>query len=380
MDIYQESAEFHKKYKGKLEVKSKVPMKGKDDLALAYTPGVAEISRMIYRDKSISNTHTLKGNTIAVVSDGSAILGLGNLGPDAALPVMEGKCVLFKEFADVDAFPICLDTQDVEEIIKTVKYLAPTFGGINLEDISAPRCFEIENRLKAELDIPVMHDDQHGTATVVLAGLINALKVRNSNKEEVRVVINGAGAAGNAISDLLFKYGFKNIIVVDSSGAIYKGRPDLSPAKENLASYTNINKITGSLKEVIKGADIFIGVSIGGALNEELIQSMNQKPIIFALANPVPEIMPDEAKKAGAYIVATGRSDFPNQINNVLAFPGIFRGALDNKISQITDEMLIRAAGNLANIVEVPGVDKILPDPFDKRVSKAVAKAICVVE
>src|SRR5680860_96343 len=380
MDIYQESAEFHKKYKGKLEVKSKVPMKGKDDLALAYTPGVAEISRMIYRDKSISNTHTLKGNTVAVVSDGSAILGLGNLGPDAALPVMEGKCVLFKEFADVDAFPICLDTQDVEEIIKTVKYLAPTFGGINLEDISAPRCFEIENRLKAELDIPVMHDDQHGTATVVLAGLINALKVRNSNKEEVRVVINGAGAAGNAISDLLFKYGFKNIIVVDSSGAIYKGRPDLSPAKENLASYTNINKITGSLKEVIKGADIFIGVSIGGALNEELIQSMNQKPIIFALANPVPEIMPDEAKKAGAYIVATGRSDFPNQINNVLAFPGIFRGALDNKISQITDEMLIRAAGNLANIVEVPGVDKILPDPFDKRVSKAVAKAICVVE
>ena len=380
MDIYQMSAEFHKKYKGKLEVKSKVPMKGKDDLALAYTPGVAEISRMIYRDKSISNTHTLKGNTIAVVSDGSAILGLGNLGPDAALPVMEGKCVLFKEFADVDAFPICLDTQDVEEIIKTVKYLAPTFGGINLEDISAPRCFEIENRLKAELDIPVMHDDQHGTATVVLAGLINALKVRNSNKEEVRVVINGAGAAGNAISDLLFKYGFKNIIVVDSSGAIYKGRPDLSPAKENLASYTNINKITGSLKEVIKGADIFIGVSIGGALNEELIQSMNQKPIIFALANPVPEIMPDEAKKAGAYIVATGRSDFPNQINNVLAFPGIFRGALDNKISQITDEMLIRAAGNLANIVEVPGVDKILPDPFDKRVSKAVAKAICAVE
>ena len=380
MDIYQQSAEFHKKYKGKLEVKSKVPLNGKKDLSLAYSPGVAEISRMIYKDKSISNTHTLKGNTIAVISDGSAILGLGNLGSDAALPVMEGKCVLFKEFAGVDAFPICLDTQDVEEIIKTVKYLAPTFGGINLEDISAPRCFEIENRLKAELDIPVMHDDQHGTATVVLAGLINALKVRNSNKEEVRVVINGAGAAGNAISDLLFKYGFKNIIVVDRSGAIYKGRPELSPAKEKLASYTNKNKITGSLKQVIEGADIFIGVSIGGALTDELIQSMNQKPIIFALANPVPEIMPDEAKKAGAYIVATGRSDFPNQINNVLAFPGIFRGALDNKVSQITDEMLIRAASNLANIVEAPGVNKILPDPFDKRVSKAVAKAICVLE
>ena len=379
MDIYQQSAEFHKKYKGKLEVRSKVPLRDKKDLSLAYSPGVAEISRMIFKDKSISNTHTLKGNTIAVISDGSAILGLGNLGPDAALPVMEGKCVLFKEFAGVDAFPICLDTQDVEEIIKTVKYLAPTFGGINLEDISAPRCFEIENRLKAELSIPVMHDDQHGTATVVLAGLINALKVKSLNKEEVMIVINGAGAAGNAISDLLFKYGFKNIIVVDRSGAIYQGRPNLSLAKQTLAAYTNKHKVVGNLEEVIKGADIFIGVSVGGALNAQLVQSMSERPIIFALANPTPEIMPDEAKNAGAYIVATGRSDFPNQINNVLAFPGIFRGALDNKVSQITDEMLIRAASNLANIVESPTVDRILPDPFDKKVSEAVARAISMV-
>ena len=379
MDIYQQSADFHKKYKGKLEVRSKVPLRDKKDLSLAYSPGVAEISRLIFKDKSISNTHTLKGNTIAVISDGSAILGLGNLGPDAALPVMEGKCVLFKEFAGVDAFPICLDTQDVEEIIKTVKYLAPTFGGINLEDISAPRCFEIENRLKAELSIPVMHDDQHGTATVVLAGLINALKVKSLNKEEAKIVINGAGAAGNAISDLLFKYGFKNIIVIDRSGTIYQGRPDLSPAKERLAAYTNKNKVVGNLEEVIKGADIFIGVSIGGALNVQLVQSMSERPIIFALANPSPEIMPDEAKNAGAYIVATGRSDFPNQINNVLAFPGIFRGALDNKVSQITDEMLIKAASNLANIVQSPTADKILPDPFDKKVSEAVAGAISMV-
>lgn len=376
MDIYQESANFHKKYKGKLEIKSKIPLEGKLDLSLAYSPGVAEVSRLIHKDKAVSYTHTLKGNTVAVISDGSAILGLGNLGPHAALPVMEGKCILFKNFANVDAFPICLDTQDTEEIIKTIKYLAPTFGGINLEDISAPRCFEIERRLKAELDIPVMHDDQHGTATVVLAGLINALRLRKSNKEGVKVVVNGAGAAGKAVADLLYKYGFQNIIILDSVGAIYEGRSDLNEAKKELATYTNKNKEVGKLDEIIKEADIFIGVSIGGILSQNMVNSMNDKPIIFALANPTPEIMPDEAKEAGAYIVATGRSDFPNQINNVLAFPGIFRGALDNKVIQIEDEMLIRAASNLANIVTDLEPNKILPDPFNKGVALAVAKAI----
>lgn len=376
-DVYQESLELHRKNRGKLELKSKVSLSTKEDLSLAYTPGVSEICRLIASDKSAALTHTMKGNTIAVVSDGSAILGLGNLGPEAALPVMEGKAILFKEFAGVDAFPICLDTQDTEEIIKTVKYLAPNFGGINLEDIAAPRCFEIEERLKAELNIPVMHDDQHGTALVVLAGLINAIKLRNLSKEGAKILINGAGAAGLAITDLLLRYGFKNLIICDSKGAIYEGREDLNEAKVKYAKLTNRQQLQGELGEVIKGLDIFIGVSQGGVLNEAMVESMNERPIIFALANPVPEIMPELAKAAGAYVVATGRSDFPNQLNNVLAFPGIFRGALDNKVSQITDEMLIKAAVKLASLVESPNPDFVLPNPFDKKVAPAIAQEIC---
>jgi malate dehydrogenase (oxaloacetate-decarboxylating) len=318
----------------------------------------------------------LKGNTVAVVSDGSAILGLGNLGPEAALPVMEGKCVLFKQFAGVDAFPICLDTQDSEEIIKAVKLIAPSFGGINLEDISAPRCFEIEERLKAELDIPVMHDDQHGTATVVLAGLINALQVAGLKKEAVKVVLNGSGAAGVAIAKLLLEYGFINITVCDSQGIISGDRPGLNPTKQELVRLTNLSGQTGSLADALIGADIFIGVSKGGVLSVEMVKTMSSQPIIFALANPVPEIMPDIAKNAGAFVVATGRSDFPNQINNVLAFPGIFRGALDNGVRQITDLMLISAAEALASCVVSPSVDKVLPGPFEPEISSSVARAI----
>ena len=374
-DVYEESLALHKEHRGKLEIKSKVPLLTKEDLSLAYTPGVSEICRLIASDKSASMTHTMRGNTVAVISDGSAILGLGNLGPEAALPVMEGKCVLFKAFADVDAIPLCLDTQDTEEIIKTVKYLAPNFGGINLEDISAPRCFEIEERLKKELDIPVMHDDQHGTALVVLAGLINATKLRGLNKETAGILINGAGAAGLAITDLLLKYGFKNITLCDSKGTLYIGRPDLNEAKQKMVLLTGQteNKL---FTEAIKGKDIFIGVSKGNILSEEQVLSMNERPLIFALANPTPEIMPEAAKRAGAYIVATGRSDFPNQLNNVLAFPGIFRGALDNKVAQITDAMLVRAAENLAALVTNPNPELILPDPFNKEVAKAVARAI----
>lgn len=375
-DVYQQSLELHKNNRGKLEIKSKVPLNNREDLSLAYTPGVSEVCRLIAADKSAALTHTMKGNMIAVVSDGSAILGLGNLGPEAAIPVMEGKCVLFKEFAGVDAFPICLATQDTEEIIKTVKYLAPNFGGINLEDISAPRCFEIEERLKAELDIPVMHDDQHGTALVVLAGLINAIKLRGLTKDDAKILINGAGAAGLAITDLLLNYGFKNIIVCDSKGSIYEGRPDLNEAKIKYAKLTNQEKINQPLAEAIKGRDIFVGVSLGGVLSEEMVGSMNEKPIIFALANPTPEIMPEAAKRAGAFIVATGRSDYPNQLNNVLAFPGIFRGALDNKVAKITDQMLVRAAEKLAALVSEPNPELILPNPFDKEIAKTVASAI----
>jgi len=375
-DVYQESLALHLKNHGKLAVTSKVPLADKNDLSLAYTPGVAEVCRAIAKDKSLTLTHTMKGNMVAVISDGSAILGLGNLGAEAALPVMEGKCVLFKEFSGVDAFPICLDTQDEEEIIKTVKYLAPVFGGINLEDISAPRCFNIESRLKEELSIPVMHDDQHGTATVVLAGLINALKLRGLKKETVKLLINGSGSAGLAVADLLIKYGFRNIIVCDSQGALYSGREGLNSEKEKMAARSNHQKLSGSLAEVIKGMDVFVGVSAAGVLSPEMIKTMNERPIIFALANPSPEVMPDVAQAAGAYVVATGRSDFPNQLNNVLAFPGIFRGALDNKVVQITDEMLMRAAESLAAVVENPTVDLILPSPFNKDVAKAVAKAI----
>jgi malate dehydrogenase (oxaloacetate-decarboxylating) len=375
-DVYEQSVELHKNNRGKLEIKSKVPLNTKEDLSLAYTPGVSEVCRLIAKDKSAALTHTMKGNMIAVVSDGSAILGLGNLGPEAAIPVMEGKCILFKEFAGVDAFPICLDTQDTEEIIKTVKYLAPNFGGINLEDISAPRCFEIEERLKAELNIPVMHDDQHGTALVVLAGLINAIKLRGLTKDDAQILINGAGAAGLAITDLLLNYGFKNIVVCDSKGSIYEGRSDLNDAKIKYAKLTNQAKINAPLVEAIKNKDIFVGVSLGGVLSEEMVSSMNERPIVFALANPTPEIMPEAAKRAGAYIVATGRSDFPNQLNNVLAFPGIFRGALDNKVTKITDLMLTRAAEKLSALVSEPNPELILPNPFDKEISKTVASAI----
>lgn len=374
-EVYAKSLELHKSLGGKLEVASKVPLSDKNDLSLAYTPGVAQVCREIASDPKTVYDYTLKKNTVAVVSDGSAILGLGNLGAKAAIPVMEGKAILFKQFAGVDAFPICLDTQDTEEIIKAVKQIAPVFGAINLEDISAPRCFEIERRLQTELDIPVMHDDQHGTAVVVLAGLINALKVRGSEKSAVKVVFSGAGAAGTAIAELLIRYGFKNIVVLDSKGAIWQGREDLNEEKKILASKTNPSNERGDLASVIKGADIFIGVSKAGLLTAEMVQSMANRPIIFALANPVPEIMPDVAKSAGAFIVATGRSDFPNQVNNVLGFPGLFKGALRNKIKQFTDEMFVRAAENLAKTV-TPTVDKILPTPFDEGVAEKVAAAM----
>lgn len=375
-DYQQESLELHHQHQGKIATAISVPLENKHDLSLAYTPGVAAVCLAIAADKSQARSLSIKGRTIAVISDGSAVLGLGNIGPEAALPVMEGKCALFKSFADVDAFPICLDTQDSEEIIKTVKYLAPVFGGINLEDISAPRCFEIERRLQAELDIPVMHDDQHGTATVVLAALINALKLRESKKEEVKVVVSGAGAAGNAIVRLLLGYGIKHVSVCDRQGLLYAGRPDLSGEKFELASITNLSKQSGVLTEALLGADVFIGVSSADLVTAAMIQSMAKRPVIFALANPVPEIMPEEAEAAGAYVVASGRSDFKNQINNVLIFPGVFRGALDNNVRLITDEMLVQAAEALAALVDDLSVDKILPDPFDQRVAKTVATAI----
>jgi malate dehydrogenase (oxaloacetate-decarboxylating) len=374
--VYEDSLALHKKFHGKLEVKGKIELKDKKDLSLAYTPGVGQVCVEIGKDKELAREYTIKRNTVAIVSDGSAILGLGNLGAHAAIPVMEGKALLFKEFGGVDAFPICLDTQDTEEIIKAVKQIAPVFGGINLEDIAAPRCFEIEERLKAELDIPVFHDDQHGTAVVILAGLINAIKLRDLDKASAKVVMNGAGAAGTSVAKLLLRYGFKNIVVLDSQGAIYKDRADLNSAKQALAQITNPQLLKGNLTEVLMGADIFIGVSKGNLLTEEMVRSMNERPIIFALANPVPEIMPDLAERAGAFIVATGRSDFKNQVNNVLAFPGIFRGALDNGIKQITDDMLIKAAEGLASVVKDPSVEQILPNVFDKDVALVVAAAI----
>jgi len=376
-DDYSESVELHRKNKGKLETKSKVSVGIRQELSLGYSPGVAGVCREIAADKNKSFELTFRGNAVAVISDGSAILGLGNLGAEAALPVMEGKAILFKEFGGVDAFPICLATQDTEEIIKAVKFLAPNFAGINLEDISAPRCFEIEERLKAELDIPVMHDDQHGTAVVVLAGLINALKLRGSSKENIKAVINGAGAAGIATCKLLLRYGFRDIVMCDSTGVIYEGRIEgMNPVKEEMARITNQAGKKGTLADAVKGADVFIGMSAPDVLKAEMIRTMNEKPVIFALANPVPEIMPDSAKEAGAYIMASGRSDFPNQVNNVLAFPGIFRGALDHRVRQITDDMLIRAAEAIAESVENPTPDNIIPDPFDGNVPKKVAEAI----
>ena len=372
-DTNNQALELHRKHCGKLEVRSKVPLQNRHDLSLAYTPGVAKVCEEIARDKNLAKVYTIKKNTVAVITDGSAVLGLGNLGALGALPVMEGKCALLKEFAGVDAFPICLDTQDTEEIIKTIKNIAPVFGGINLEDISAPRCFEIERRLKQELDIPVMHDDQHGTAVVVLAGLINSLKLKNLSKEQARVVMNGAGAAGTAIAKFLIFYGFKNIVVCDRAGAIYKGRAELSQEKKELAEITNESLFQGSMGECLVGADIFIGVSARDVLTEVMVKQMNPKPIIFALSNPYPEIDPKLAKQAGAYIIATGRSDVPNQVNNVLAFPGIFRGALDNNVRELDTAILIKVAENLAGYVKSPSPEFILPDPLDKEVAKVVA-------
>lgn len=367
---------FHKKYKGKIEVISRVPVTNREELSLAYTPGVAEPCKEIAKDVGRVYDYTRKGNLVAVVSDGSAVLGLGNIGPEAGLPVMEGKCILFKEFGGVDAFPIVLNTQEVDEIVETVVRISPGLGGINLEDISAPRCFEVERKLSERLDIPVFHDDQHGTAIVVLAGLINAFKVTGKTIETAKIVINGAGAAGIAIAKLLIAAGATSIILVDSTGTIYEGREDLNDEKIQMAKITNRGKIKGKLAESIQGSDVFIGVSKAGVLNTEMVQSMNSDAIVCAMANPIPEIMPDEAKAGGARIVATGRSDFPNQINNVLAFPGIFRGLLDARIRTVTTEMKLAAAHAIASCVESPTEDKIIPDVFDKRVAERVAEAV----
>lgn len=374
----EKALQLHEEWKGKLETVSKCAIKTREDLALAYTPGVAEPCKIIAEDKEQAYKYTVKSNTIAVVSDGSAVLGLGNIGPYAAMPVMEGKAVLFKEFGDVNAVPICLDTQDTEEIIKTVINIAPAFGGINLEDISAPRCFEIEERLKAALDIPVFHDDQHGTAIVVLAGIINALKITGKHREECRIAVNGAGAAGIAITKLLLRDGFKDIIMCDRSGIISSDREGLGDVKKQIAEITNLSHKSGTLADAVEGADIFIGVSAPGSLTKEMVASMNKDAIIFAMANPVPEIMPDEAKAAGARVVGTGRSDFPNQINNVVAFPGIFRGALEGRAPQITEEMKLAAAYAIAGLVPDTELneDNILPEAFDTRVADAVSEAV----
>lgn len=378
-DIDQKSLQKHLANKGKIEISSKFgKLETREDLSIAYTPGVAAVSTFVANNPHEALNYTIKGNTIAIVSDGSAVLGLGNIGPLGALPVMEGKALLFKEFADVDAYPIVLDTQDTEEIIRIVKGISPTFGGINLEDISAPRCFEIEERLVAELNIPVMHDDQHGTATVVLAAIINGLKLANKNIQEIKVIICGVGAAGTAVAKLLNLYGMRKIVMVDSKGIISSDRSDLNQEKKNLLSFTNQENQIGSLTDALKSADVFIGVSAPNLVSEEMVRSMNDKAIIFALANPRPEIMPDVAKRAGAFIVGTGRSDFPNQINNVLAFPGIFRGALDNKVTKITEKMKIAAAIAIASCVkpEELSVEKIIPSAFDRNVALEVAKAI----
>ena len=369
---------LHEEWNGKLETVSKTPVKSREDLALAYTPGVAEPCKVIAEDKEAAYKYTMKANTVAVVSDGSAVLGLGNIGPYAAMPVMEGKAVLFKEFGGVNAVPICLDTQDTEEIIKAVTYLAPGFGGINLEDISAPRCFEIEERLKQLLDIPVFHDDQHGTAIVVLAGIINALKVVNKKKEECRVVVNGAGSAGVAITKLLLTYGFSNIIMCDKVGIVSKATEGLNWMQQKMAELTNLSEETGSLADAMKGADIFIGVSAPGIVTKEMVSSMNKDAILFAMANPVPEIMPNLAKEAGAKVVGTGRSDFPNQVNNVVAFPGIFKGALEGRASQITEEMKLAAANAIAGLVPEDELNEnnILPEAFNPLVADVVANAI----
>lgn len=369
---------MHEKWNGKLEIVSKTPVKSREDLAIAYTPGVAEPCKVIAQDKETAYKYTMKANTVAVVSDGSAVLGLGNIGPHAAMPVMEGKAVLFKEFGGVNAVPICLDTQDTEEIIKAVTWLAPGFGGINLEDISAPRCFEIEERLKATLDIPVFHDDQHGTAIVVLAGIINGLKVVGKKKENCKVVVNGAGSAGVAITKLLLTYGFPNIVMCDKVGILSKSTEGLNWMQEKMVEVTNLQNETGTLADALKGADIFVGVSAPNIVTPEMVASMNHDSILFAMANPVPEIMPDVAKAAGARVVGTGRSDFPNQVNNVVAFPGIFKGALEGRATQITEEMKLAAAEAIAGLVpeEELNEDNIMPEAFNPRVAELVAEAV----
>lgn len=378
MTLAEKALKLHEEWNGKLETVSKTPVKSREDLALAYTPGVAEPCKVIAQDKEAAYKYTMKANTVAVVSDGSAVLGLGNIGPYAAMPVMEGKAVLFKEFGGINAVPICLDTQDTEEIIKAVTYLAPGFGGINLEDISAPRCFEIEERLKATLDIPVFHDDQHGTAIVVLAGIINALKVVGKKKEDCKVVVNGAGSAGVAITRLLLTYGFPYIVMCDKVGIVSKDTEGLNWMQQKMTEVTNPKNETGSLADAMKGADIFVGVSAPGIVTEEMVASMNKDAILFAMANPVPEIMPDLAKKAGARVVGTGRSDFPNQVNNVVAFPGIFKGALEGRATQITEEMKLAAANAIASLVPEDELsdDNIMPEAFMPQVADAVAEAV----
>lgn len=379
MDYAKESLKLHKERQGKIEVISRVPVENKDDLSLAYTPGVAEPCLEIQKDINKSYELTRRWNMCLVATDGSAVLGLGNIGPEAGMPVMEGKCVLFKAFGDVDAFPLCIKSNDVDEIVNTIYMISGSFGGVNLEDISAPRCFEIEKKLKEKCDIPIFHDDQHGTAIITLAGLTNALRVVGKKKEEVRVVMNGAGAAAISISRLLLKAGFKDITLCDRKGAIYEGRPEgMNPVKDEMSKITNLSKKQGSLAEMLVGADVFIGVSAPGAVTTEMVKTMNKDAIIFACANPTPEIFPDDAKAGGAKVVSTGRSDYPNQINNVLAFPGVFRGAFDVRASDINDEMKIAASKALADLIsdEELSADYIIPKAFDKRVGPAVAKAV----
>ena len=378
MSIDEKAVFLHKQWNGKIKTCAKAPVKSREDLAIPYPPGVAAPCRIMAEDKEAVYTYTLKANTVAVVSDGSAVLGLGNIGPEAAMPVMEGKCVLFKEFGDINAFPICLSTQDPDEIVSAVKAIAPTFGGINLEDISAPRCFEIEERLKKELNIPVFHDDQHGTAIVVLAGIINGLKVVGKDKEDCQVVVNGAGSAGIAITKLLLRYGFKHVTMCDREGIIGKDYPNLNWMQKEMTEVTNLENKKGSLADALVGADIFVGVSAPNIVSAEMVASMNRDAIIFAMANPTPEIMPDVAKAAGAKVVGTGRSDFPNQVNNVVAFPGIFKGALEGRATQITEDMKLAAANALANLVDPDQLneDFILPEAFDPRVAQVVSQAV----
>lgn len=377
--LRNEALQMHKENKGKLTMKSRVPVRNEKDLSLAYSPGVAEPCKEIYDRKETVYDYTMKGNMVGVVSDGSAVLGLGNIGPEAALPVMEGKSVLFKNFAGVDSFPICLDTHDVEEIVRTVKLMEPTFGGINLEDIAAPNCFIIEERLKKETNIPIFHDDQHGTAIVTVAGLINALKLVGKSFSDIKVVANGAGAAGIAIVKLLYSFGVREMVMCDSKGAIFEGRPyGMNEVKDNVAKFTNNAKKEGSLEEMIESADVFLGVSVAGALSKDMVEKMNDDAIIFAMANPDPEIMPDDAKASGAKVIGTGRSDFPNQVNNVLAFPGIFRGALDVRATRINERMKVAAANAIADLItdEELNEDYVIPNPFDARVAPNVAAGV----